>query len=149
MFCPNCGSPNPDNAVHCGSCGSQLGQSQAAPQPVPPGPAGGFQQNAPNMQHGANAIPVGTVPNHMGMAIGSLVVNLLGCCLPIFGIVAVVFASQVNGKLAIGDMAGAQSAANSAKTWSIIGFAVGGLFFVISLIANIASLALVESAGGY
>ena len=135
MFCPNCGSPNPENAAHCGSCGTHLGQPAAAHAAGPPGPH-------------QSALPVGTVPNHMGLAIGSLVVNLLGCCLPVFGIIAVVYASQVNGKLQMGDQVGAQAAAESAKLWSIVGLVVGGIFLVISIGGNVASLLLVES-GGY
>ena len=38
------------------------------------------------------------------------------CCLP-FGIVAIVFAAQVNGKLAAGDYAGAVQTSNQAKMW--------------------------------
>lgn len=54
-------------------------------------------------------------PNYMVWAI----LTLLCCCLP-FGIVAVVYASQVNSKWACGDYAGAQKASNNAKTWSLV-----------------------------
>lgn len=46
------------------------------------------------------------------------------CCLP-GGIVAMIYASKVNGKLAIGDYQGALQDANSAKTWCIISAIVG------------------------
>lgn len=46
------------------------------------------------------------------------------CCLP-FGIVAIVYAAQVNGKVDAGDMAGAQAASKNAKTWCWVAFGVG------------------------
>lgn len=46
------------------------------------------------------------------------------CCLPA-GIVAIVYAAQVNTKLFTGDIAGAQESARLAKLWSWIGFACG------------------------
>jgi hypothetical protein len=47
------------------------------------------------------------------------------CCCPPFGIVSIVFAAQVNGKLAAGDVAGARSAADSAKMWFWVSFGLG------------------------
>ena len=41
------------------------------------------------------------------------------------GIVAIVYASQVNSKLVAGDVAGAQAASNAARTWCWISFGVG------------------------
>jgi hypothetical protein len=54
----------------------------------------------------------------------------LFCCLPL-GIVAIVNAAQVNGKLAAGDYEGAQNSANQAKTYCWVSF---GLGLVISLV---------------
>src|SRR5258708_7411217 len=46
------------------------------------------------------------------------------CCLP-FGIPAIVFAAQVNSKLAAGDVAGAQESSRKAKMWCWIALAAG------------------------
>ena len=46
------------------------------------------------------------------------------CCLPL-GIVAVIFAAQVNGKVAAGDMAGALDASKKAKMFSYISIGLG------------------------
>jgi hypothetical protein len=46
------------------------------------------------------------------------------CCLPL-GIVSIVFAAQVNGKLAAGDVAGAMDSAKKAKTWAMASAGVG------------------------
>ena len=60
------------------------------------------------------------VPNYL---VQSILTTLL-CCLP-FGIVAIIFAAQVNGKLAGGDYAGAVQASKQAKMWCWISFGIG------------------------
>ena len=64
--------------------------------------------------------PAPKIENHL---IGSILTTFC-CCLP-FGIVALVFSAQVNSKLAAGDVAGAQAAANSARTWMIVAVVAG------------------------
>lgn len=57
--------------------------------------------------------------------IPSILVTLC-CCTPL-GIVALVYASRVNTKLAAGDIAGAQEASRLAKTWMWVGFGIGAV----------------------
>jgi hypothetical protein len=59
------------------------------------------------------------IPNYLVMAIISLF-----CCLPL-GIVAVIFAAQVNNKVAAGDTAGALDASKKAKMFSYISIGLG------------------------
>jgi interferon-induced transmembrane protein len=59
------------------------------------------------------------VPNYLIPAIISAV-----CCLPL-GVVGIIFAAQVNGKVAAGNMAGALDSAKKAKLFSIIAIALG------------------------
>jgi hypothetical protein len=54
------------------------------------------------------------VPNYLVPAIISAV-----CCFPL-GIIGVIFAAQVNGKVAAGDIAGALDASKKAKLFSYI-----------------------------
>ena len=61
-----------------------------------------------------------SVPNYLAQAI----LVTLFCCLP-FGIVAIVYAAQVNSKVALGDYAGAMETSNKAKTWCWVSFGVG------------------------
>jgi len=115
-------------------------------QPPPPpsgnfgnfgGPAGGPPPGGPGGYSYGQA-PMGPVNNNMVMAI----LTTLFCCLP-FGIVAIVNASQVNKKLAMGDYNGAVLAAKQAKTWStvalVVGLIVGVLYVLIMALAGAAS----------
>ena len=60
-----------------------------------------------------------TVPNYLIPAIISLF-----CCLP-GGIVAVIFAAQVNGKVQAGDIEGATASSKKAKMFSFISIGLG------------------------
>ncbi|SNR31863.1 CD225/dispanin family protein [Lutibacter flavus] len=55
------------------------------------------------------------------------------CCQP-FGIVGIVFASQVNSKFSIGDYEGALKASKNARNWMNWGLIAGILIFVLSLV---------------
>ena len=73
--------------------------------------------------------PVGSPPpNHLVWAI----ITILLCTIP--GIVAVIFATQVNSKWAMGDVAGAENASRQARTWSLVGTILGVLGIVVWLI---------------
>lgn len=80
--------------------------------------------------------PAATMANNMGLAITALIVGL--CCSGIFGLVtgilAVVFASQVNGKAAVGDVAGAAESARKARLFSLITFGIVVVSLVIGAI---------------
>jgi Interferon-induced transmembrane protein len=55
------------------------------------------------------------IPNNMVWAI----LTTLFCCLP-FGIVSIVYAAQVDGRRAAGDIEGARTAAEKARFWAIV-----------------------------
>ena|SRR6187549_90737 len=65
-----------------------------------------------------------TVQNYLIPAILSLF-----CCMPL-GIVAVIFAAQVNGKVAAGDIAGATDSSKKAKMFSFIAIGLGLLLIL-------------------
>jgi len=108
MYCPRCGTKNEDNAVQCPGCGQQL-MAQAPPQGVRP-----------------------DIPNYL---VQSILVTLL-CCLPC-GIVAIVYAAQVNGKITAGDIPGAIDSSQKAKTWSWVAFGLGLAAIVIQVILTL------------
>lgn len=73
-----------------------------------------------------------SVPNYLVPAIISAV-----CCFPL-GIISIVFAAQVNGKVAAGDIPGAMQASKLAKILSIVFIALavlayGGYFLMVML----------------
>ena len=122
MFCPQCGASNADTAVTCVQCGRSF--QVEPPPPVP-------MQQMP--QPGAYpAIPMPPVQNYLVFAILATVL----CCLP-GGIVAIVYAAQVNGKLQTGDIAGALAASKNAKLWCWISFGVGLGLGLLSLLLGI------------
>ena len=66
--------------------------------------------------------PIGAsanIPNYLIPAILSVF-----CCWPL-AIVAIIFAAQVNGKVAAGDISGAMDASKKAKLFSFIGIGIG------------------------
>ena len=64
-----------------------------------------------------------TVPNYLVPAIISAV-----CCFPL-GIISIIFAAQVNGKVQSGDIAGAMDASKKAKLFSYIFLGLGLLLW--------------------
>ena len=80
-----------------------------------------------------------SVPNYIVPAIISLF-----CCLPL-GIVGVIFAAQVNGKVAAGDTAGALDSSKKAKMFSFIAIGLGLLgiicyvlfFLIINMLVDL------------
>ena len=102
MYCRKCGTQNDDNAFRCVNCNEIIQEVQQAQQ---------VQQFDANMP---------SVPNHLVFAI----LVTIFCCVP-FGIVGIVYAAQVNGKLTTGDYAGAVDSSNKAKTWCWVSFGIG------------------------
>jgi hypothetical protein len=95
MYCRKCGTQNEENNYKCIHCGEVLQQITATNAPL-------------------------KIPNYLAQ---SILVTLL-CCLP-FGIPAIVYSAQVNGKIQAGDIQGAIDSSNKAKMWSWISFGVG------------------------
>ena len=121
MYCTQCGTPRPDGVTVCPACGKPAQQFGGTYQPPPP------MTQQMQQQYGTYGAPVPPVaiPNYLVQAI----LVTLCCCLP-GGVVAIVFASQVNTKLAAGDVAGAMESSRNAKMWCWIGFG-GGLLVAI------------------
>jgi uncharacterized membrane protein YvbJ len=109
MFCKNCGNQIADAAVVCPKCGV---------------PVAGKSVASATEQ----------VPNHM---VGAILTALF-CC-QIGGIVAIVYAAQVNTKLARGDIEGARAASKTANTWIMVSIITGVLFGVIYAFIGVAS----------
>jgi uncharacterized membrane protein YvbJ len=126
MFCAQCGANNVDTAVVCGQCGRNL-------QALAPA--------APLQVSGTIPPPAVAVQNYLVFAILATVF----CCLPA-GIPAIVYAAQVNGKLQVGDLAGAQLASNNAKMWCFISAGLG--VAVISIYAILIMVGVLSGIHG-
>ncbi|WP_203047803.1 CD225/dispanin family protein [Pimelobacter simplex] len=96
----------------------------------PPPPAGGY---------GYGGAPQGPPPNNN---LVWAILTTLFCCLPL-GVASIVFAAQVNGKWAAGDVAGANESAEKAKKfaiWSAIaGVVVIVLYIILIVVLGVAS----------
>lgn len=143
MFCPKCGSEVSNSAAQCPTCCEVLTRPRDAVQ-TPSEETGETPQTNPAMPK------LQTYMSHAIIVTAAPIV-LLCCCtgcfgLPAFpvGIVAIVFASQANSKLAAGDLAGAEAAAKNAKLWCLI---AGGILVLAMLISMIV-LAIQIAAGG-
>lgn len=101
--------------MYCTNCGKELPQGASA--------CGSCGTRVPHFP------PPPKVENYL---IHSIIATLC-CCFPL-GIVALIYSAQVNTKLSMGDVAGAQAASASAKKW----VAVAVIVFVILAAAGIA-----------
>jgi len=98
--------------MFCTNCGAQ----------IPPGATMCLTCHTPAPM----SAPQAPVSNYLVPAI----IVTLCCCVP-FGIVAIVYAAQVNSKLGMGDVFGAEQSAKNAKMWTWIAFGSGIVLGII------------------
>lgn len=108
MFCSSCGAEIIPGAVVCLNCGV---------------PVNGKSIASATEQ----------VPNHL---VGAILTTIF-CC-QIGGIIAIIYAAQVNTKLACGDVDGARAASKTANTWIMVNIITGVLIGIIYFIAGMA-----------
>ena len=118
-----------------------------AASPVPPAEIDGSIPPPPPPVYGAPAgfgMPVAAPPpNYLAWAI----VTTLLCFWPL-GVVAIVFAAQVNTKWAAGDVLGAQNASRQARTFTIVAAVIGALIVPIVVFFWIIAVAAGSSGAG-
>lgn len=138
MNCPNCGTSNPETSSLCANCGRPLSAASAptggyAPPPPPSAQASYTPPPPPSRPGGSFGAPppAENIPNYL---VQSILVTLC-CCLPL-GIVAIVFAAQVNSKLQQGDIIGAREASQKAKMFCLIAFGLGLALTVIWMLTG-------------
>ena len=130
MFCPNCGANNPDTAAVCAQCNQPIPQFSSTPQPPqPPQAPSPVAPAAPGMP-GAPAPKIADIPNYLVQSIIMTVLSFFGLCcvfgilaLP-FAIIALVYSTQVNSKLGMNDVVGAQAASKNARLFNWISLGV-------------------------
>lgn len=129
MLCPTCSHRNEESSRFCVNCGQEI--RGATYQPYRESGARDYGGRAYSA-YGDSGGYLPRVPNYL---IPSILVTIF-CCLPL-GIAAIVFAAQVNGRVAAGDIAGAQSASRTARTLVIIGAVVGFVVIGVFLMAGL------------
>lgn len=130
MYCQKCGHENSDRALQCAACSEIL-----IPMTTPPPTASVLPPSPP---YAASRTHLVGPPNNLVWAI----LATLLCCLPT-GIVAIVYAAQVDSKFAAGDVPGAQYASEQAMKWSWISAAL-----VLALIVGYFGLVMLAVIGG-
>ena len=83
------------------------------------------QQWSPPPSSGSSA----NIPNYLIPAILSTVF----CCLPL-GVVSIIFATQVNSKIAAGDIAGAMESSKKAKMFMFIAVGLGAVSIILAVV---------------
>ena len=96
--------------------------------------------------HGTSTMQGGATPNVPNYLVQSILVTLC-CCIP-GGIAAIVYAAQVNSKLAAGDYEGALKSSNNAKLWCWISLGVGIVVNLIVIVAQVLIVATVPQQQG-
>lgn len=150
VHCPDCGAQNEEDASFCANCGTELRRIETPDVDVPPPQNAGF---APSSVSGAS---VPNMPNYLVQAVLLTIVCLVLSPFALFfpglgvitGIVAIVYGTQVNGKVAGRNYAGAQESSRMAKIWTWITFAfvvleiiIIALFVLLLIAAALASAA--------
>ena len=151
MNCARCGAANDPGMFYCINCGNSL-QLQPPPPPSfnqPPSwqqqpPAsygqmppygqtpGSYGQPGPPNMFGAYSQ---NIPNYL---VPAILVTLL-CCVP-SGIVAIVYASQVNSKKQVGDFGGAAAASSKAQTWCWVSVGLGLIVAILNVIIAVSDI---------
>lgn len=112
MFCAHCGKEIPEAAVFCPGCGRSTAVGATVPVAEP-------------------------IQSYLALGI----ISALLCCLPL-GVVSIVYAAQVSGKAAAGDVAGALAASRSARNWGIAAMVTGGVGIVLGVLFQLLVIVL-------
>jgi hypothetical protein len=141
VYCHKCNAFNDDNAERCVRCGHILQELREIPEPeeVQPGDAPApTQTRAPGAGSPRGGAPRRralreSIPTYLGPAI-------LSClwCIP-FGVVAIVYAAQVGGRLDERDQRGAHQYSANARLWCWLSFGLGLAFYVSATIYSLMS----------
>jgi hypothetical protein len=128
MFCRKCGAENPFGAARCAACGAELDNP--------------YRTESSILKDPSNVGYVGEKPKTW--LVEAILVTLF-CCVP-FGIAAIVFAAQVDGKWNHGDHAGAHESSRRARLWVLL--SVGGWVLIMVLYFGFVFLATLADRPG-
>jgi hypothetical protein len=153
--CPSCGTPHHHECWQENKGCTVYGCSEApsdepaiviSPESLAPPPRSGNRPlNTPPGNRGRRISPTRPLrgmaqiqPPKPNNCLVWSILSTLCCCLP-FGVVAIVYACQVDSKYYAGDYAGAANSAKTAQTWCWVSFGIGALYvlFVLFVEANL------------
>jgi hypothetical protein len=158
MNCARCGTANDPGMNFCINCGNPLMQqpppppssfeqpspyswqtpSYEQPPQQPPAysqPPAAYGQRPPLNQPNLFGAYTQDVPNYLVPAI----LSTIFCCVPA-GIVAIVYAAQVNSRKQVGDVAGAMDASGKAQTWCWVSFGLGLIVIILNVIIAVSDI---------
>ena len=128
MFCRECGKEVVNqNVMACTHCGVNPRNGKSFCQHC--GVKTKDKQIMCTKCGGSLAYTFGSTQNIDSGMIKAVLVTVL-CCLPL-GIVAIIKSSEVSGKLAVGDIAGAKASAEESHSWSNWGILLTIIFVIL------------------
>lgn len=127
MFCSKCGSKNDGDAAFCTKCGTKMNVTQ----PINNNLKSYATQPTNNKVKSYATQP--TNNNVKSYLVGSILQTVV--CIPA-GIVPLIYACQVNSKLAQGDIVGAQEASQKAKFWLNLTTIIFGAIIILIIVLN-------------
>jgi vacuolar-type H+-ATPase subunit I/STV1 len=74
----------------------------------------------------------GNIPNYL---VPAILVTLF-CCLPA-GVVSIIYSTQVNSKVAAGDVQGAMDASKTARMWMFVAIGLGVVSMILGFVFGI------------
>jgi len=134
--CSHCGTPAETGEAFCGECGQTLVSSAQEPLTIP-------MPALPSSQNWTSPLLPAQPPQKISTYLVPAIFSIFFCW-PL-AIPAIIFAAQVSGKVAAGDIQGARDASKKAKMFSFIGLGLGLL--VILIYVALFLLAIIGSIG--
>jgi len=129
MFCPNCGTQNPDEARYCGNCSKQLPVSAQAAGGNPPGFAAAAAPTmmAPGWANPANAgwMPAATMPAPKASVSSSLNIGV------IIASIIIPFVGMVMGAIYAVDSDPAKK--DAGRRWLVVGIVAFVVYLLIAM----------------
>lgn len=138
MYCPRCGAASREPDRFCAACGLDLSGYGVPPGGEPQAAQWPAANQAPRYRPLPAYEAYEHIPSYLGWAIAVLIL-----CFPPTGIPAVVYAAQVDNKLARGDFAGARASSRNAKIWCWVSLGIGIALWVLTIIM-IAALTTIQ-----
>ena len=133
MICSRCGKENPKDSNYCIVCGEEL-----SPEVVEQKPSDTPDYNQQSIN------------NYMTFSIITTILTMTFCCGLPLGVIALIYSSQVNSYMKVGDINKAIETSKKARKWNIISLIVSmSLFIILLFILLMVALVSLSYSGAY